>query len=336
MLPWDRKKRGLSVGSSHSTLEVASLKGDGDLDARVAVIVGYYEGEKYIEDQVSSILNQTYKNIHIFISDDGSENSLKRKFPASTRNSQISITQNHENMGFSLNFLRSLAAIRDDFDFFAFSDQDDVWHLDKIERAIKAIKEQGSDGPVLYCSRTQIWDPLKKKPNVYSPLFTKPPSFRNALVQNIAGGNTMVLNRKARDLVAKTISNLPMVSHDWWCYLLVTGAGGEVLYDKSPSLKYRQHDQNLVGANTGLSAQLDRIKGLFSGNFQQWNDMNIAALKQSQSILTEENRCILEMFSRARAAALPWRLKFFFQARVYRQSLQGNLGLIAGILFKKV
>ena len=85
-----------------------------------------------------------------------------------------------------------------------------------------------------------------------SPLFRRPPSFRNALVQSLAGGNTMVLNRPARDLVALASRRARFVSHDWWAYLLVTGAGGAVHYSAKPLVRYRQHAHNLVGANTSL------------------------------------------------------------------------------------
>ena len=74
----------------------------------------------------------------------------------------------------------------------------------------------------------------------------------------------MVFNRAAKNLIVEASLNTPVVSHDWWCYQIVTGAGGHVMYDPEPCLKYRQHGKNQIGANNnqartfGASAQLCR------------------------------------------------------------------------------
>lgn len=113
-----------------------------------------------------------------------------------------------------------------------------------------------------------------------SPVFQKPPSFANALVQSLAVGNTMVLNKVARDLVVKASDYTPVVSHDWWCYQIITGAGGIVTYDKKPSLQYRQHDKNIVGANGGWKARYSRIFSILQGKFRTWNNINGQALQK--------------------------------------------------------
>ena len=113
------------------------------------------------------------------------------------------------------------------------------------------MRTQDGSLPLLFCSRT-LTITESGTPVGMSPLFRRTPSFRNALVQSLAGGNTMVLNRAARDIVALASRRARFVSHDWWAYLLVTGAGGVVHYSAKPLVRYRQHAQNLVGANTSL------------------------------------------------------------------------------------
>jgi hypothetical protein len=169
-----------------------------------------------------------------------------------------------------------------------------------------------------------------------SPLFSKPPSFANALIQNIGGGNTMVFNNAARSLLRDAGENIPVVTHDWWAYMVVTGCGGQVFYDSMPTLRYRQHDSNLVGMNTSWPARFKRIYMLWQGRFRSWNDGNVAALRKLQNKLTPENQEILESFTRARELPLFSRLISLKRCGIYRQTLLGNLGLIFATVFKKI
>jgi hypothetical protein len=143
---------------------------------------------------------------------------------------------------------------------------------------------------------------MKKEVIGLSPLFDKTPSFRNALVQSIAGGNTMVLNKQARDIVIETPKWQEIISHDWWVYILITGCGGDVHYDSSPTIKYRQHQENLIGSNLSMFARAQRIKKLMGGHFKRWNDKNLELLKPFQNRLTPENAKILSSFDSNRNA----------------------------------
>ena len=180
---------------------------------------------------------------------------------------KLSICKRSENVGFSSNFLTGLSDITDDFDYFAFSDQDDVWHRDKLDRAIKALGTVSVNTPALYCARTEISDAKCKQTLGFSPLFTKPPSFANALVQSISGGNTMVFNRAAKNLIVEASLNTPVVSHDWWCYQIITGAGGYVIYDPEPRLKYRQHGKTKLAQITIGAHVWCVCAACFRGNF---------------------------------------------------------------------
>ena len=305
---------------------------------KTAIILGYFDGATHITDQLRSIFEQSHQNLHIFVCDDKSPNSFsldKAKIKAENY-AKISISVNSENVGFTNNFLNGLANIDESFEYFAFSDQDDVWRPRKLEKAIAALSDISPDIPALYCARTEIVDTSCKHVLGYSPIFRKPPCFANALIQNMGGGNTMVFNKAAKDVIIASLLNSTVVSHDWWCYQIVTGVGGAVVYDPEPCLKYRQHANNLMGDNIGWSARFLRICKLLQGHFRIWNDTNLKALAEHRHLLTAENLRILNDFTKARQSHLLKRLALFKRSGVYRQTLPGNLGLLLGILLNKV
>ncbi len=305
---------------------------------RFAVILGYFNGESFIGEQLQSIFEQTCSAVHIYLCDDRSEQQFSLDDLGLDHGllSKISVGVRQHNIGFTNNFLNALGSVSDEFQYFAFSDQDDIWHQDKLERAIAALEKAPSEQPALYCARTEITDATCEHILGYSPLFNKPPSFANALVQNIGGGNTMVFNRAAKDIILDASQDVTMASHDWWCYQVVTGAGGHVIYDREPCLKYRQHDHNLVGANAGWRARLLRIRGLLRGCFREWNDINLTALSAQKHLMTESNQQVLNDFIEARQSSLIKRLFLFKRSGIYRQTLLGNLGLLLGILLSRV
>ena len=302
------------------------------------IILGFYNGENYIDEQLQSIFNQTHTSIKVFIFDDCSKFNLSRKDLQldHTHLSKISVFKRKQNIGFSANFLSGLADVPNDFEYYSFCDQDDIWDDRKIERALNKLKKIPTEEPALYCSRTAITDDKCEKLLGYSTLFKKPTSFKNALVQNIGGGNTMVFNRAARDLILQSLKNLDVVSHDWWCYQIISGAGGHVIYDPKPSLKYRQHSNNLIGSNNSWIARLVRVRALMQGQFRTWNDINIKALKEKQNFLTVDSQLVLNDFIESRELPLFKRLSHFNRSGIYRQTVLGNLGLILGVLLNKV
>lgn len=239
------------------------------------------------------------------------------------------------NQGFVANFLSLVCNPEIEADYFAFCDQDDLWHKDKIEHAIKYLQRFPDDKPGLYCGRTRLVDGEDNFKG-YSPLFTRPPGFKNALVQNIGGGNTMVFNRKARNLL-RDIGPVEVASHDWWAYMVVSGCGGNVVYDPLPKIDYRQHGQNMVGANVGWKARFIRFRQMLSGRFEKWGDLHMEALDKIKSRLTLENQNIFEKYKATRRQdTVLARLKNVRKSGVYRQTKLGNIGLYIATLLKKL
>lgn len=303
----------------------------------VSILICTYNGEKYLQAQIDSIVKQTYLNWAIFVSDDGSSDSTLKILQSyqSTLGKDRFYIFNGPSKGFSKNFISLLKHDIIKSEYYAFSDQDDIWAPNKIEIAIAKLESIKNNRGKLYCGRTSYVDNDLRELGK-SPLFQKRPSFQNALVQSIAGGNTMVLDNKARNVILNTCDSKPIISHDWWCYLAVTAAGGEVAYDATPHIGYRQHDKNLVGANSSIKERAERFKKMLFGTFSQWNHCNLDLLKEIEPFMPEENKQTYHLFSESRKGYLLKRLTTAYRSRVYRQTFLGNIGLIFAYLINKV
>jgi len=317
--------------------EVATNMPHANIDAtRVAILMCSKDGAAFLGGQLKSIADQTHENWTLIVSDDSSIDETKMILERFAENHHQKVTiRNGPGRGVCANFLSLAIDPTIDADCFAFSDQDDIWHPDKLERTLTWLATVPGNVPGLYCGRTELMS-IDGRSYGFSPLFTRPPAFRNALVQSLGGGNTMVFNRAAKK-VLEAAATFEVVLHDWWAYQLVSAAGGMIYYDPQPALKYRQHSDNLIGSNLGWHAGFVRFRMMLSGRFRDWNDMNIAALQRLPSNLMQpRNRDVLEYFVKARSASLPKRLYYLRQSGVYRQTLLGNLGLAAAAIFNRI
>lgn len=295
----------------------------------VAVLLCTYNGEPFLTEQLESLLRQTHKNWVIYASDDGSTDSTKKILRGYQKKLGCDrfVLLDGPQQGFANNFVSLIRNRKIKADYFAFCDQDDIWYEDKLERSLRRLSRYDKETPALFCSRTRLVDEAGQ-PIGFSPLFDKCPSFQNALVQSLAGANTMLLNQAARELFLVLGEDTPVVSHDWLAYLLVTGCGGAVFYDAKPSVSYRQHGDNLMGCNSRPIDRLHRLYKMFAGTFRDWTEMNLLALHDFRERLTPEGLLAMEQFMRSRESGLFQRMVLLRQSGVYRQSLFGNAGLI--------
>jgi glycosyltransferase involved in cell wall biosynthesis len=302
---------------------------------RVSILLATYNGDRFLEEQLSSLAAQDWPAIDIWASDDGSTDGtldMLRRWQAQWNKGELRIVSGPR-AGFVENF-RSLLSSRDiDGDFVAYCDQDDVWDPDKISSAIVQIA--GHAQPALYCSRTRL---VKEEggPMGLSPRFRRPPAFRNAIVQSIGGGNTQVMNRSAFAALSESARRTSFVTHDWWSYIIVSGIGGKVDYDPIPHIAYRQHGQNLIGHNMGLIAKARRIRMVMQKRFVEWNAINLAALDLCQDLLTDENRAIAKEFARIRQLGFPQSVIALRQLGVYRQTWESDMALIFSAAIRRM
>jgi len=299
-------------------------------ESHVTILMATYNGESFLVEQLNSIINQTHKNWTIIASDDGSNDntvSILKKYGLEIHHSQ--------RQGFAANFLSLISKARTDSSYYAFADQDDVWDINKLSRALTKLSSIPKGTPALYCGRTHLVDKNLMNQG-YSTLFKKAPSFKNALVQSIAGGNTMVLNSEALALLKQTPNYNSIVAHDWWAYLLISGAGGSVHYDDTPYIHYRQHHGNLAGSNVSWLARLHRIRMLFKGQLKDWIDLNNNNLLAISHLLTPENKLILDHFQEIRRSRFIFKPIKMALCGIYRQTFYEQIGLITGAFFNKI
>lgn len=305
--------------------------------AKVAILLSTYNGERFLVEQLDSLLAQTYRNWVIYASDDGSVDStlaILREYQERVGSERLFILSGPR-QGFAKNFMSLVKSPLVVADYFAFCDQDDVWLPNKLEKGLAFMAGASAELPVLYCTRTHLIDEAGNSIG-FSPLFSKTPSFANALVQSLAGANTMLLNRPALELLKRTDDRAIIISHDWWAYILVSGCAGKVIYDAEPSILYRQHGGNLIGSNSGLLDRLARITKMLKGTFKHWNDSNLDALGSFGSSLSGKCQVTLRHFVCARNARLLRRIYLLRKAGVYRQTAFGNIGLFVASIINRV
>lgn len=301
----------------------------------ICILMATYNGEKFIADQLDSLSAQSHANWSLVVSDDGScDKTLEivKEYQRLLGVNKIKIRPGPKR-GFAHNFLSMVCDQSINADYYAFCDQDDFWLPDKLRIAISRLEIERGDLRV-YCGRT-IYATEKLKKIGISPDFVHPPSFRNALIQSIAGGNTMVFNHGVKMLISRAgLVNVP--SHDWWMYLLVTAADGSIYFDRHPQVIYRQHKDALVGENKSLSAKIERAVMVLNGNFKHCISLNSAALLKNTHLMSENNKIWIDVFMRMRNSNAKDRIRLLEICGLYRQTWRGTLTFMLAALLGKL
>lgn len=223
-----------------------------------AVLMSTYNGLRFLDAQIASIMAQFDMGDQLIIRDDGSTDGTA-DYLRNLSDRRLTVVFGN-NIGAGPSFLQLTCATPENADMIMFADQDDIWLPHKIARARSVLGERiGSEGrPALYCSRTRLVDMALNEVGL-SANCPRGPSFENALVENIAIGCTCAFNRAALRQITDYQNPGLIFFHDWWCYLIVSGFG-EVLFDPEPTMLYRQHSANVVGMSSGLARYLTIFK----------------------------------------------------------------------------
>lgn len=300
------------------------------MSEHVAILLCTYNGERFLQKQLDSIAAQTHKNWHVWASDDGSHDASLTILQATQQRwgSRLTIIDGPK-LGSTANFLSLIKNQNIKAHFFAYADQDDIWEAHRLSRGLetlnKALATANTAQAALYGSRTLYIDGNDSVIGAAN-VFTRPPAFGNALVQCIAGGNTMLFNDTLRDLIAQIPGKQPQrLNHDWLSYLVATASQGIVIYDPKPTVRYRQHGQNLIGQNQGLAARLTRLKQLLNGQHQLLIHAHLEALLSLNKQLHPDIRRQLQTFILATKHGQPTsnpvsRLAAWYRSGAYRQS----------------
>ena len=303
---------------------------------KLAVLMSTYNGEKYLREQIDSIIHQkTDIDMDLIVRDDGSSDSTKKILEEYACSGKLSYTEG-ENVGPAKGFL-TLLRDHPGYDFYAFSDQDDVWHEDKIQNGINAI--QDIKGPALYCTNGELVDSELRSIGVN--VHRKKPT--NTLESSlclafIAQGCTSVFNKELARMIQENPLPKTMIMHDTFMTCLCGLIGGKVIYDDVPSMKYRMHGGNCCGevyARQDVKSILrDRIDEIFKRK-------NISAYAQAESILEtykefipEKNRRLCEVVISSKNNLLS-RFKLVFNKNLRNHTLSGTISKKLEILFGK-
>jgi len=297
--------------------------------ADTVILLSAYNGTPFLGEQLESLRAQeAASRLTLFWRDDGSTDAspeLLRRFDLGGGVIEAPA------MGQRLGALRSFMALlraSPEAEFYAFCDQDDVWLPPKMSRARAALSHFPAGRPALYCGRQQLVDETLR-PIGLSPQPHRPLGFGNALAQNVATGCTMVLNDAARRLVCRAAPPPEGSLHDWWCYLLVTGAGGEVVFDPEPLILYRQHGRNAVGATPSLPHRALGALRRGPQDFLRVFRGHLDALSRSTELLTPSAAQQVGLLRSSQEAGLLRRLSAIRRAGLYRQTMAEDLALLA-------
>ncbi len=236
------------------------------LNFEVLILLSTYNGEKYIKQQIDSIVEQTYTHWNLFIRDDGSaDNTLNIIKAYNLKDKRITIVSDEKgNVGAAQSFSILLSQVKN-YAYVMFADQDDVWIPGKIQITLQALlnaEEQFSSlTPLLIHTNfiyvSEVLQPIKSKRN-YSATKIKNLNFNHLLAQNPAYGCTMMLNNALLQLV----KNIPSAAenHDYWV-AVVASAFGKIIYLENKTVLYRQHTHNISGNhdNNSLKKRFQRI-----------------------------------------------------------------------------
>lgn len=299
---------------------------------KVKVLLSAYNGVRYIEEQIESILGQSYKDIELIVRDDGSTDGTIDILKSYAEKGQIQLELG-KNVGFVASFFW-LIEHAGEGDYFFFSDQDDVWFPDKIEMALEKLENVDASKPVLYFTNYDFYDGEMNFIAHHKSNGNKL-SFRNSIVDCAPLGFNSCFNNKAREL---TVSNMPKHSqgHDWWMYMLCSGLG-EVIYDDRATVKYRRHNANVSGEEVSfLQFQIWRFKKLFlNGYFAKIKEQMIEFEDLFGAQLSMEDQKVLSLFTK-RGFHPVNTLKKVFYPKYYRQKFIDELFLRCVILLGRL
>lgn len=245
----------------------------------VAVMMSTYNGELYVKEQIMSILGQVGVNITLFIRDDGSSDKtidIIKDFEK--QNDNIHFIKG-KNIGLGNSFMHILYETPENYDYYAFSDQDDIWDKEKIFKSIDTLNKTKKQ---LYVSNQKCID---KSGNFIRMRYKSEPCLKplDVLSQNRGTGCTMVFDKKFKSMLSD-LSHRPSEKllkvriHDVWV-TMIGSITQSIVYDNNSYINYRQHDNNVVGAFEPTFK--DKIK-------EKLKKYNNSELRNGRSMLARE------------------------------------------------
>lgn len=238
------------------------------MEEKIDVLLTTYNGEKYIKEQIDSILNQTYKNINLIISDDSSKDGTRKILEQyEQKEKRIKVYYQPKNIGYIKNFEFLLKKVESDI--YMLSDQDDVWLPEKIEKTYEVLKREQADLvfgdlEVVNQDLEQIYPSFGDFMKLNRKIKKYIHSYQLNYLYNCVTGCTVMAKKEGIEKVLPIPTNSKYLIHDHWLGL-ITGLEGKLAYVPEKYIKYRQHGNNQVGTEK-ISHQfktLEEVRNLF-------------------------------------------------------------------------
>ncbi len=303
----------------------------------VAIIMTTYNGERYVGEQIDSILASSYQEFELFIYDDGSKDStlsILREYE--TKNpGKVHVIQNEKNLGVTLNFLQAIC--KTTMDYVMFCDQDDVWMPNKIALTLRRIRHMeaqlGEKTPLAVFTDAVVVDRELKvlfesffHSNHLNPRRTDLP---HILMENKLIGCTVMINKALRNILQSRSLPTKARFHDWWVALIATSMGKIGFVDEG-TLLYRQHGNNVVGGADFYAYFKDRIKSLkqqreaLKSLYRQADEF----LNLYEDLLDEDCKDIMKRFAKMNQYNFLTKRKVLLQGGYLKTGFSRNIALM--------
>ncbi len=300
------------------------------IEKNVIVVISTYNGEKNITRQLESILQQTGVNVSVYIRDDSSTDKTVEVvkafiFKNGYHNVKIEVGKN---MGYAKSFWTALKNCGD-ADYYAFSDQDDVWEKDKLLKCIAPMEKDKEVGSKLsYCKMNRCSPDLQRLSEQVNVLPPKRLSKKLVLTQTYNYGAATVINKEARNLVCRCWPEIDNLPHDLWVGLICYWFG-KIYYVDEELYYWIRYQTSVTGAGTKWSGMRYRVKESLQG--KSYPNVSQYLLSEYEDLLTKKDRVFLEMLSSYKRNIIT-RLKLFFDKDFRRDTLKGTAILKTGVL----
>lgn len=307
---------------------------------KVAIIMSTYNGEKYLREQIDSIIEQKNVEVELFIRDDGSNDStieIISDYAVKNNNVIFWNKDNIINLGIRDSFLTLLKEVFDkytDINYFAFSDQDDVWKLEKLDTAIKMINEQADEEtPALYYSNKTFVD---ANLNFISEEHIKYyGDFFEALWPSLASGCTMVFNKKMAEMAVKHYPTQYTSVYDSWIYRLAKCCGAKIFFDEISHIYYRQHENNSYGMKAERFINSKSIFNMFGKNKLGYSTQIAYIQNLDEEFVGQENKKYIKMVTNYNKSLL-YSMKMIFSNLALKRGLFLYFVWVIKVVFKKI
>ncbi|MEE0861728.1 MAG: glycosyltransferase [Lachnospiraceae bacterium] len=270
---------------------------------KVCVLMSTYNGEKFLKEQIESLINQRDIEIDVFVRDDGSRD-LTQEILDSYKTKGVKWYKG-KNLGAAMSFME-LMFKAPEADYYAFCDQDDVWKNNKLAEAVRCIEASCSDKqtPVMYFSNVEVVNERLELIQT-SDIDKSYNNLKKVLLSNNAIGCTIVFNSALMHKV-RMYEPQYVYMHDWWVYSLCLCLGGKVVFDSKAYIMYRQHGSNCLGYS---SRKKNIFKAIFSKSECIASRQAKELLNGYQHLVQTEEKAILETVALYRKKwKLKWRL----------------------------